>query len=109
MTKLIPLDAAIAAAKSLFRLHTTGLYGAAGVQQYGLLTETAEATIRAVPAIDPAAIREAALRDARQRVNDLLSERQADFLGARNSFNRGSVDALQQACAALRAMVGEKK
>ena len=55
--------------------------------------------------VDPAAIREAALREARQRVNDLVAERQSDLHGARNDFNRGAVDALQEACAAILALI----
>lgn len=52
-----------------------------------------------------AAIREAALREARQRVNDLVAERQADLHGARNDFNRGAVDALQEACSVILALI----
>jgi hypothetical protein len=52
-----------------------------------------------------AAIRETALREARQRVNDLVAERQADLHGARNDFNRGAVDALQEACSAILALI----
>ena len=57
------------------------------------------------PAPDAAAIREAALREARQRVNDLVAERQADLHGARNDFNRGAVDALQEAYSAILALI----
>lgn len=59
--------------------------------------------------VGPAAIREAALREARQRVNDLVAERQADLHGARSDFNRGAVDALQEACAAILALINKEK
>ena len=65
--------------------------------------------LAALPAVTPApnaaAIREAALREARQRVNDLVAERQADLHGARNDFNRGAVDALQEACSVILALL----
>lgn len=63
------------------------------------------AALDLTPAPDAAAIREAALREARQRVNDLVAERQADLHGARNDFNRGAVDALQEACSVILALL----
>ena len=53
MGDMIDRDDAIKVARSLFRLQTSGLYGAAGVNSYGLLTEIAEQAIRALPAAVP--------------------------------------------------------
>lgn len=53
-------------AKSLFRLQTTGLYGAMGVKEYGVLTEVASKAIAAVAASQPA--NPVINADSRQRV-----------------------------------------
>lgn len=63
--------------------------------------------VRADLVPDAQAIREAALREARQRVNDLVAERLADLHGARNDFNRGAVAALQEACSAILALLSK--
>lgn len=88
MGDVIDRDEAIKVARSLFRLQTSGLYGAAGVGSYGLLTEIAEQAIRALPAA-PAEDEAATLRDRLARMEterDELREANASYQGALTSY-----------------------
>ena len=53
MSDMIDRAAARKVARSLFRLQTSGLYGAAGVSGYGNLTDVADAAIAALPTAQP--------------------------------------------------------
>ena len=87
MTDLIPLDAAIAAVyhADSFELSLCG-------------TSRIEGRIELIPAIDPAAIREAALREARGKLHDIMCL--PDF---------ASVAVARQWASEVYALIGEKK
>ena len=66
MTKLIPLDAAIAALDS----HAHGKTTLGGQTYRSITLGVAVEALQAIPAIDPAAIREAALKEAVKSLRD---------------------------------------
>ena len=90
MTDLIPLDAVIAALDS----HAHGTTTLGGQTYRSITLEVAVEALRAIPTIDPAAIREAALREA---------EKIAEYHAARNC---AASDVLLDI---RRALIGEKK
>lgn len=85
MTNLIPRDAAIGAIERWWMCSQT-------------TWQSPMTILRAIPTIDPAAIREAALREALQRIGTLITPTSEDRMN-------GHEDAYR----AIEALIGEKK
>ena len=68
------------------------------------------ATIRAIPTIDPAAIREAALREAAKRVTELMTREVKSAVGEGYNLGLGTAyDAILALIGKANSMIGEKK
>ena len=93
MTDLIPLDAAIAAVNLAIWKSPIK----AQISTIDASNDTAEA-LRAIHTIDPAAIREAALREALQRIGTLITPTSEDRMNGHEDAYRAIV-----------ALIGEKK
>jgi len=93
MTDLIPRDAAIAVlAHDRIRMNVSG------TEFRVISTQDHIDAIRAIPTIDPAAIREAALREALQRISNWPTPTSEERMN-------GHEDAYR----AIEALIGEKK
>lgn len=104
MNKLIPLDAAIAALDS----HAHGKTTLGGQTYRSITLGVAVEALQAIPTIDPAAIREAALRDAAgliANMSRIITHTDEDIgtLTGRNLIDP------RKAAAAILALIGEKK
>jgi hypothetical protein len=109
MTDLIPRDAAIAAVSLAIWKSPIK----AQISTIDASNDTAEA-LRAIPTIDPAAIREAALREAadyhKSRAEDELSLSSMYRGGSNPWFEHMQRAKLHKECAtAILALIGEKK